>query len=60
MRLHVGLNVGRGDAEGHAVLLEESVNLEASFETHQPPHLTFVEHVGIGKSFSRRSRRNCA
>ena len=45
MRLQIRLNVGRGDAEGHAVLLKESVNLEASFETHQPPHLTLMEHT---------------
>ena len=43
MSLQIGLNVGRGDAEGHAVLLQEGVNFVTCFETLQPPHLTLVE-----------------
>jgi len=40
MRLQICGNVRRCDAEGHAVLLQEGVNLMARFDTHQSPHVT--------------------
>ena len=45
MRLQIGFDVRRRDAERHAMLLEETMDFVSGLEAHQAPHLTLMKHT---------------
>jgi hypothetical protein len=46
MSPQIGLDIRSGDAQRHAMLLQQAMNLISCYETHQPPHLTLVGDTG--------------